>query len=149
MSRNRASAINVRGSSDFDDLQLLVASGAQAAVAEIELLPKCGAEDFRCGARFTEAKLRCAASSHFAARQVDDSRSPPRANHVDDRATARELDVVGVRGKENCVDGFFHHRPTILNAGASGSTSFTRRSRRTWRYSHHHGNHATMRSCTC
>src|SRR5205823_7946870 len=110
---------------DVDDLHLLVAAGAQSAIAEIELLAESGAEDFSGGERFAATRFGIAASSHLAARQIDDARALAVAHHLRDRPAARQLDVVGVCREEHCIDRtvFRHHRLTILNAAVSGSIS--------------------------
>jgi hypothetical protein len=58
---------------DLDDLQLLIAAGAQVAVAEIELLAKTRAEDAHGLEGLTAAHFRRPARSQLTARQLDDA----------------------------------------------------------------------------
>jgi hypothetical protein len=79
-----------------DDGELLLASGAQAAVAEVERLTELGAQDLRGARRLLRADLGGAAGAHLAARQVDDAETVAALVHLHERAAARQLDVVGV-----------------------------------------------------
>src|SRR2546430_6986066 len=81
---------------NLDDFHLLVASGAQAAVAEIELFAKRRAEHGSRRFRFPLAGFGRAARAHLAAGEIDDARAAAFADHLRDRTAARELDVVGV-----------------------------------------------------
>src|SRR5207248_1925481 len=107
------------------------------------------AEDLRRLLRFAQTDRGGAARAHLAARQLDDSDGAAAAHEIDDGAAGCELDVIGVRPEKNRINGLRHHRLTILNVAASGSASLTIRSTSCSRYSHHHGSHATTRSCTC
>ena len=90
---------------DLDDLQLLAARGAEASVAEVELLAKRRAEDARGRRGLALARARRAARPHLAAGEVDDADAEAALHEVDDCAAARQLDVVGVGVEEEGVDG--------------------------------------------
>src|SRR6266566_1695144 len=89
---------------NLDDLHFLIAAGAQPSVTEIELFAKSGAEDVGGYSRFTKTGLRIASRPHLAACQVDDAGAPSVADHLRDRPAASELDVVGMRREEHCID---------------------------------------------
>ena len=113
-----------------DDLQLFFAARSQTAVAEVELLAEGGAEDLRRVPRFAAADLHGSARSHLAVGELDDASLTSAAHDIHDRAAACQLDVIRMGSEKNRINGFGHHKLTILNAAASGSTSLTMQSTR-------------------
>src|SRR5581483_900264 len=132
---------------DFDHLQLLVSAGAQAAIAEIELISELDAEDLRGALRFAIADLRRAARSHLAARQLDESDLETILHRLGDRAATRQLDIVGVSSEEKQIHLFVHSAIT-LQTGESGSISSIIRSTSSLSCCRKKGIHPTTRSCT-
>ena len=92
---------------DVDEDQLFVASSAQVAVTEIELLAEGGSEDFRGARGFTLACLRRATRAHLATGEVDHADAQTILHRLHDRGAATELDVVRMRTKKEQIN-FLH-----------------------------------------
>ena len=92
----------------LDDLQLFLAAGAQAAVAEIEVIAEGGAEDAGGLARFAFPLGRRAARSHLAAGEIDHADAQAVGDRAGDGSAARQLRVVGVSGDEEEIDVVVH-----------------------------------------
>ena len=99
---------------DVDDGELLLAAAAQPAVAEVERFAELGAEDLGRPRGLLAADLGGAARAHLAARQVHDAEAVARGLQARERAAARQLDVVRVRGDREDVNG---HGRLLRNRG--------------------------------
>jgi hypothetical protein len=66
------------------------------------------AQRLRCALRFGGTGRSVAARSHFALREIDDADAVSRARRLGERAPARQLDVVGVGGDRQKVNGVGH-----------------------------------------
>src|SRR5206468_7195021 len=86
-----------------DDLQFFLARGAHAAIAEVEVLAKDGAEDAGGFCGLPRALVRRAARPHLAAGEVDHPDAQTVLDRPGDGAAARQLRVIGVRGDEEEV----------------------------------------------
>jgi len=97
---NRRSVLADHG----DQLQLFLASGAEIAIAEVELKAEKRPEDPGRGERLVEARLRGAARPHLPARQIDERDLLPLRDRLEHRAAATDLRVVGMRAKKDVID---------------------------------------------
>jgi len=70
---HREDDLRFAGADDLDDLQLFFASGADVAVAEVELFAKARTEYSHSVESLAAADFRSAARAQLAARQLDDA----------------------------------------------------------------------------
>ena len=92
----------------------------EVRIAEIQPFAKSGADHGPGGFRFFRPDLGRTPGAHFPLGEVEDAYRVALVDHLDERARARQFDVVRVRSYGQDVDGF-HSFFTFFSSSASST----------------------------